>query len=64
MGLATSKLYERVADLLSFTTKTRVLLLGLDAAGKTTLLYKLKLKICYTILLSNTALKKCAFTLS
>lgn len=39
MGLAISKLY----NLFSYTQKTRVLMLGLDAAGKTTALYKLKL---------------------
>jgi small GTP-binding protein len=39
MGLAISKLY----SLLNFTKDTRVLMLGLDAAGKTTVLYKLKL---------------------
>ena len=39
MGLALSRLQE----MLSFSTPTRVLLLGLDAAGKTTVLYKLKL---------------------
>ena len=39
MGLAVSKVFE----MLSFRTPTRVLMLGLDAAGKTSVLYKLKL---------------------
>jgi ADP-ribosylation factor protein 1 len=38
-GLLISKVLER----LSFTRQTRILMLGLDAAGKTTVLYKLKL---------------------
>lgn len=32
MGLSISKLY----DMLNFSVKTRILMLGLDAAGKTT----------------------------
>ena len=39
MGIIVSKLMEK----LSFSRPTRVLMLGLDAAGKTTVLYKLKL---------------------
>eukprot|EP00967_Tisochrysis_lutea_P090364 scaffold129256_cov30-Tisochrysis_lutea.AAC.1 len=39
MGLAASKLFE----MLNFKKPTRVLMLGLDAAGKTCTLYKLKL---------------------
>ena len=39
MGLAISK----VMNILNFQQHTRILLLGLDAAGKTTILYKLKL---------------------
>jgi len=39
MGLAASKLFE----MLNFKQPTRVLMLGLDAAGKTCTLYKLKL---------------------
>lgn len=39
MGLAISKLYA----LFNFPTNTRILMLGLDAAGKTTALYKMKL---------------------
>ena len=39
MGLAISKL----TGLLNFTQRTRILMLGLDAAGKTTILYRLKL---------------------
>jgi ADP-ribosylation factor protein 1 len=39
MGLAASKLL----DMLTFRHPTRVLMLGLDAAGKTCMLYKLKL---------------------
>lgn len=39
MGLAISKL----TALLTFTKETRILMLGLDAAGKTTALYKMKL---------------------
>ena len=40
MGLAVSKAFDA---LFGFSKPTRVLLLGLDAAGKTTILYKLKL---------------------
>ena len=40
MGLAVSKVYNAV---FGFSRPTRILLLGLDAAGKTSVLYKLKL---------------------
>ena len=40
MGLAASKLFN---SLFGFTKHTRILMLGLDAAGKTTALYKLKM---------------------
>ena len=43
MGVTISKVFEDVAQLLSFRTPTRVLMLGLDAAGKTSVLYKVKL---------------------
>lgn len=43
MGLAISKAFEDLTELLSFRTPTRVLMLGLDAAGKTSVLYKVKL---------------------
>mmetsp|Transcript_78827 Transcript_78827/g.176672 ORF Transcript_78827/g.176672 Transcript_78827/m.176672 type:complete len:182 (-) Transcript_78827:181-726(-) len=39
MGLAFTKLWQRIIG----TTEMRILMLGLDAAGKTTILYKLKL---------------------
>ena len=39
MGLAASKLFQ----MLNFKQPTRVLMIGLDAAGKTCTLYKLKL---------------------
>ena len=39
MGLLVSK----VLNALTFTKDTRILMLGLDAAGKTTALYKMKL---------------------
>lgn len=40
MGLSASKLFE---SLFGFARPTRILMLGLDAAGKTTALYKLKM---------------------
>lgn len=39
MGLLITKLFERWSGM----TDVRILMLGLDAAGKTTILYKLKL---------------------
>jgi len=39
MGLAFTKVWQRIIG----TTEMRILMLGLDAAGKTTILYKLKL---------------------
>ena len=39
MGLTVSKLFERMFG----KKEMRILMLGLDAAGKTTILYKLKL---------------------
>ncbi|CAL1531557.1 unnamed protein product [Lymnaea stagnalis] len=42
MGLLLAKLYEAV-QMFQSGTPTRVLMLGLDAAGKTTILYKVKL---------------------
>ena len=36
-------LFSRVLDALSGTKEKRILMLGLDAAGKTTILYKLQL---------------------
>jgi GTPase SAR1 family protein len=40
----------RLMDSLSGTTEKRILLLGLDAAGKTTILYKLNLgEVIHTI---------------
>ncbi|KAH9519608.1 Auxin response factor 2A [Bulinus truncatus] len=42
MGLFLAKLYEAV-QMFQTGTPTRVLMLGLDAAGKTTILYKVKL---------------------
>jgi len=38
MGIIMSRVYDRL-----FSRDTRILMIGLDAAGKTTLLYKLKL---------------------
>ena len=38
MGIIMSRFYDRL-----FVRDTRILMLGLDAAGKTTLVYKLKL---------------------
>ena len=40
MGLAASKLFDR---LFGFSRPTKILMVGLDAAGKTSVLYKLKL---------------------
>ena len=39
MGLTISKLFDRIFG----KTEMRILMLGLDSAGKTTILYKLKL---------------------
>ena len=43
MGLAISKALDALTSLASSKAPTRVLMLGLDAAGKTSILYKLKL---------------------
>ena len=45
MGITLSQFFKRMSDLfLSFSNReARVLMVGLDAAGKTTILYKLKL---------------------
>lgn len=45
MGLIVSKMYAA----LNFSQPTRILLLGLDAAGKTTALYKLKMGELVTV---------------
>ena len=42
MGLLISRLYDALATF-SNGTPSRILMLGLDAAGKTTILYKVKL---------------------
>jgi ADP-ribosylation factor protein 1 len=42
MGLLISRLYDALASF-SNETPSRILMLGLDAAGKTTILYKVKL---------------------
>ncbi len=47
MGLSFSKVWSR---LFNFKTESRILMVGLDAAGKTTVLYKLKLgEVVHTI---------------
>ena len=43
MGLTASSLFARIAEAFSGSKEMRVLMVGLDAAGKTTILYKLKL---------------------
>ena len=44
MGMAASKLADAIRLLFVFNKKEmRILMVGLDAAGKTTILYKLKL---------------------
>lgn len=44
MGLAASKFQDMLKQLFVFNKKEmRILMVGLDAAGKTTILYKLKL---------------------
>lgn len=43
MGLSISKFYNRIKLRLNTKEPKRILLLGLDAAGKTTILYKLKI---------------------
>ena len=42
MGLIFSRLYDALSSF-SNETSSRILMLGLDAAGKTTILYKVKL---------------------
>ena len=43
MGLIFSILWTRYVG----TTEYRLLMLGLDGAGKTTVLYKLKVRVCH-----------------
>ena len=43
MGLMISKALSAFSDLISGNTPCRVLMLGIDNAGKTTVMYKLKL---------------------
>ena len=43
MGLFESKFYNKISNLFKSNEPKRILLLGLDAAGKTTILYKLKI---------------------
>lgn len=51
MGLSASKIF----NFFGFTKKTRVLMLGLDASGKTTTLYKLKLGELLTTIPTSSA---------
>jgi small GTP-binding protein len=43
MGLFESKFYNKIKNVFKTNQPKRILLLGLDAAGKTTILYKLKI---------------------
>lgn len=43
MGIAFSSLFSRLSALFSKTAEVRILMLGLDSAGKTTILYRLQI---------------------
>ena len=59
MGLIMSRFYDKL-----FTRETRVLLLGLDGAGKTTILYKLKLDELVTTIPVSAARRRTPSTCS